>query len=423
MRISIIACAAAFAGGLSIGVPAGPASAQEIACGGTYTVARGDTLQNITRRVYGPELSYNFIYRNNRDVVGPNPSLIEVGMVLQLPCREGQTPAAAAPATEATEIETAPPETAAAGEATSEEAAEAAAPAASAPAGTTPIESAAVETDAATETAPASAAATGVAGLSARGDDIIKVVTATDYAPFHGEDLENGGMITEIADVALSRSLEKSRYRIDFINDWGAHIDPLILEGAYDLGISWFRPNCDLADKLSADAQFRCEKLAWSDPLFEQIIGYYVRSNDPKKPETHADLLGRSVCRPAGYSRFMMEEFDLVEPNITVVTPLGPTECFQMLAEGATDAVVIATTVADDTIAAQGLGAIVEEIPQLAYVASLHAVTSIDNPKKDVELGIINKGVQEIRESGKWFEIVQRHLVEHARKTAAAASN
>ena len=399
MRITYLAPVAALVGGLTVGVVTGPAAAKEIGCGGTYTVARGDTLQNITRRAYGPELSYNFLYRANRGVVGPNPSLIEVGMVLSVPCRDGQTPAPAA--TTAAAPAPAP-------EAEAEPAPEAA-PAAS-------TETAAA--DPAPAPAPAETSAPAPAGLSSRGDGILKIVTATDYAPFHGEDLENGGMINEITDVALSLTLDKSSYRIDFINDWGAHIDPLILEGAYDFGISWFRPNCDLREKLSADARFRCDRLAWSDPLFEQIIGYYVRTNDPQKPEGHGDLFGRSVCRPTGYSRFMMEEFDLVEPNITVATPTGPSECFQMLAEGTTDAVVIATTVADDTIAKLGLEAVVEEIPQLAYVASLHAVTSIDNPKKAEELAILNKGVQEIRESGKWFEIVQRHLVAHARKTA-----
>lgn len=407
MRISMLTAAAAIAGGLVVGAPAGPAAAQEISCGGTYTVVRGDTLQNITRRAYGPDLSYGFLYKANRGVVGPNPSAIEIGMVLQVPCREGQTPVAAVPPEPAPAAETAE----APATASSEAEAPATEPAAS--------ESAATETAEATPAAEPAVAAPAPGGLTARGDEMIKIVTATDYAPFHGEDLENGGMINEITDAALAMSLDKSKYRIDFINDWGAHIDPLILEGAYDLGISWFRPNCDVVEKLSADAQFRCEKLAWSDPLFEQIIGYYVRTNDPKKPETHADLFGRTVCRPAGYSRFMMEEFDLVEPNVNVATPDGPADCFQMLAEGTADAVVIATTVADDTIAAQGLGSIVEEIPQLAYVASLHAVTSIDNPKKAEELAILNKGVADLRESGRWFEIVQRHLVEHARKTSA----
>ena len=63
-----------------------PAQAQSLACGGDYTVARGDTLQKISRLAYGPDASYNALYKANRSVVGANPSLIEVGMVLTMPC-------------------------------------------------------------------------------------------------------------------------------------------------------------------------------------------------------------------------------------------------------------------------------------------------------------------------------------------------
>ena len=58
------------------------AEAQSLACGGEYTIKRGDTLMKVTRMAYGEGLSWNYLYKANRGVVGPNPSLIEVGMVL-----------------------------------------------------------------------------------------------------------------------------------------------------------------------------------------------------------------------------------------------------------------------------------------------------------------------------------------------------
>ncbi len=115
---------------------------------------------------------------------------------------------------------------------------------------------------------------------------------------------------------------------------------------------------------------------------------------------------------------FMLEEHDLVAPNVTMVTPSNPTDCMEILIEGEADVVVVASTVADDAISTLNISAKVEEQSQLASVITLHAVTSVDNPQKEQQMTLLNKGIQNVRESGKWFEIVQRHLVAHTRKKA-----
>lgn len=54
-------------------------------CGATYKVSPGDTLNVISGRVYGPNRALQ-LFEANRGVIGNNPNLIQVGMVLQLPC-------------------------------------------------------------------------------------------------------------------------------------------------------------------------------------------------------------------------------------------------------------------------------------------------------------------------------------------------
>lgn len=355
------------------------AEAQSLACGGEYTIKKGDTLQQVTRMAYGEGLSWRFIYKANKAVVGPDPSQIEVGMKIKVPCRRGQTPGVAA---------------------------QSATPAAP-KAATAPAASSATATTAATTPTARSM------------PDMMRLVTATDYAPFHDQNAQKGGMITEIADASLASVLSEGDYRIDFINDWSAHIDPLLTDNAYDIGLSWFRPNCSVIEKLSADNRFRCENLVFSDPLFEQIIAYFARADDVSSLETHADIMGRVICRPAGYSTFMLEEFDLVEPNVTIKQPDGPGDCFEMLADGEVDLVVLASTVADNTIAGMEMTDRFQELPQLAYVATLHAITSAENPNREANISAINRGLQNVRESGAWFEIVQRHLIEHSKRTAS----
>ncbi len=359
------------------------AEAQSLACGGEYIIKRGDTLQKVTRMAYGEGLSWSFIYKANKAVVGPNPSAIEVGMKIKVPCRKGQTPGVAAKAEAPKATATAAPATAA---------------------------------------APATTKASlplNVPGIATPGSSTFRFVTGSDWRPFQDQELENGGMITEIVDTAMETQRGPDGHKIDFINDYSAHLQTLIADIAYDFSFAWFRPNCDKMEKLGAESQFRCKALDWSDPLFEQIIGYYMRADDANVPATHADLLGRSICRPKGYALFMMEEFDLVEPAIALKRPVNTADCFEMLTEGEVDVVVLATMVADGAIAAGGMADQIAEQPQLSTVATMHAVTSINNPNKDAQLAVLNEGIRNVRESGAWFEIVQRHLVEHSKRTAA----
>lgn len=336
------------------------AQAQSVPCGQTHTVVPGDSLSAIARAAYGNTSSFQLIYSANAEVIGPNPELIEVGQVLRIPCPDETAPSIASEAV--------------------------------------------IRTEPTTEQIPAPEPRQ------------IRIVVGTDWAPFTNEDQEQGGLATEITNVALSLADGSPEYKIDFINDWGAHLQPLITDHAYDFSIAWFRPNCDVVDKLGDGSKFRCNNLDWSDPIFEQIVGYYTRA-DELAVEQHADLMGRTLCRPSGYATFMLEEFDLVDPNITLLQPSSPTDCFSKLVSGEVDAVVLAADVSDGTIAELGVKDKVRFNDGLSYVATMHAVIAKTNPMSGPFLETLNSGLRKIKQNGEWFRIVVRHMAEHRSKT------
>ena len=51
----------------------------------TYTVASGDSLSKIAKNHYGDAAKWHEVYEANKDLIGSNPDLIEVGQVLTLP--------------------------------------------------------------------------------------------------------------------------------------------------------------------------------------------------------------------------------------------------------------------------------------------------------------------------------------------------
>lgn len=50
----------------------------------TYTVKKGDTLSGIARKLTG-SASWRALYEQNRETIGSNPNMIQVGMVLTVP--------------------------------------------------------------------------------------------------------------------------------------------------------------------------------------------------------------------------------------------------------------------------------------------------------------------------------------------------
>lgn len=65
---------------------AGPAFAQQVACGSFYDVRPGDTLQRIAVRAYGPDGSWRTLWAVNADRLRGDPSLITVGDSVFVPC-------------------------------------------------------------------------------------------------------------------------------------------------------------------------------------------------------------------------------------------------------------------------------------------------------------------------------------------------
>lgn len=75
----------------------------------TYTVKSGDTLSAIAGKVLGNPNRWSEIYALNRDLIGPNPGLIRVGMALKMPGAVAAQPAPATPAAPAAPAKPATP--------------------------------------------------------------------------------------------------------------------------------------------------------------------------------------------------------------------------------------------------------------------------------------------------------------------------
>ncbi len=322
-----------------------------------YTVVRGDTLSRIASAA-DVEGGFQFLFNANTNVL-ENPNLLEVGQVLRIPCADGSLP-----------------------DATTTTASSVVRPATPAPTTSTPSRP-------------------------------LRITTGTGYAPFTDEDLPGGGMITRMVERSMELGNPDQEYNLIFINDWGSHLETLLPTGAIDMAFPWFLPNCDLVDNLSEASAYRCTDFNHSEPFYEILVDFFTLADSPYASATsHADLFGARICRPEAWFTFDLEAERLVAPNITYVTPVSQQECVQLLANGEVDVMTYDTLPAEEDIRESGFEDRITKLEPLSGSVSSHIFVSKDNAFANEALPIINAGLEELRLSGEWFNIVRESIQE-----------
>ena len=357
-------------------------TAAPIACGTIYEAQRGDWLHKIAVRAYG-EANYLAIYQANRDLLLDESSLT-VGARLLIPCLDGTGPSTRAEAKATGMLDD---------------------PSAEAKAVSAPFPGVGAPLAEASTPVPEVSAAAVVADTPDIG-----LLSGPDFAPFADPLLPKGGMIAELVSLSLARAAPGRSARLSFVDDWSRHLR-LLDSGEFDIGFPWYKPDCTRADRLTGTMRERCTGFVFSNPLYEVDMGFYVRAGDPLAEATAPEaLFGKRICRPAGYFTFDLEQAELFEPNVTRVIPPAAADCFAWLARGDVDAVSVSALAAADGISQLGLDGRVVPVAALASSQTLHVIAPEGNAEGRAYIDLVNEGLTEIQMSGRWFEVVSRHL-------------
>jgi polar amino acid transport system substrate-binding protein len=355
-----------FFAALSLGIlPIGTTHAQT--CGTDYAIKDGETLAQIAGRTYGSPAQWTIIFYANQDRLGANGSLLTPGLAIRLPCIGS-----------ASQPQPAPPAIA----------------------------------------APAQALSANEAFIISSLVRRLEVLTADNYQPYTGRALEGGGMLTQVLSASLDLIKEESKgkfdYGVSWVNDWAAHLNPLLLTRAFDVGFPWARPECEVAATLDAGSQLRCQKFFFADPMYEVVTSMFVRSNGSRITSLrNEEILGTSLCRPTGYP---VHELDRAGRNwvkdskITLIRPSSVDECFRLLDSGSVDGVVMSELVGRASIASLGFTDRVRVIDQPVALTTLHVLISKTHPHARTILYYLNSSLAKLRESGEYDRIVERHL-------------
>jgi polar amino acid transport system substrate-binding protein len=348
-----------------------PDRADAQTCGTEYTIKDGETLAQIAGRVYGNPTQWTVIFYANQDRLGGNMSLLVPGLSIRLPCigtdKSGQAPVTVSPSLGT--VVTAPP--------------------------------------------PATEPSFIISSLLRR----IEFLTADGFAPYTGRALEGGGMMTQLIDASMNLIKEEAKGRFDFgiswVNDWAAHLNPLLLTRAFDVGFPWARPDCESGLPLDQSSQFRCQRFFFSDPLYESVTGLFVRSNAKIRSLKREELTGMTLCRPQGAPTHELDKDGrnwVKDGLVTMMRPPSVDECFRLLGSGAVDGVVEAELAGRASMASLGLGDKVRMLDQPVALTTYHVLISKSHPHARTILYYVNASLEKLREKGEYDRIIERHL-------------
>ncbi|MGR3492631.1 MAG: peptidoglycan-binding protein LysM [Shimia sp.] len=349
----IIAAAAA---GLTLW--AGAAAAET--CGGTYRVKSGDSLSRIADVLYKDAGKWSAIHQANIGTIGDRPERITIGMKLNMTCIDG-LPVGLEGGVDVAEVTRS---------------------------SFTPLQ---------------------IAPGNAMNKRKIQLLTADDYAPFTDRNLPNGGLYTEVVNAAMTHVAPDQGFAINWVNDWSSHLEPLLSNALLDMGFPWSQPNCT-----AQPDTYRCQNVVFSEPLFEMLMLAFVANDRAFGFYEDTDMVGKRVCRPAGYATYLFDEDGrnwLTDELIELSQPPNIDDCFTMLMAGSVDAVVMNEFTGRKKIAEMGLsGAISPALGKPVAIDGLHVVAHKSHPDAEALMGLINDGIAGIRASGEYQRIIDTHM-------------
>ncbi len=341
-------------------------TARAQSCGSDYAIKEGKSLADIATRVYGNASQWTLIFYANQDRMGANASMLVPGLSIRIPCLGGQAPSVAPVAQEASPGR---PETA----------------------------NDAIELSASVRR--------------------IELLTADGLTPFTDRSLPNGGMITHIVSAAMGLIKEQSggsfSYNVSWVNDWAAHLNPLLITRAFDAGFPWIKPDCGSPNELSPDAKYRCQKFFFSDPLFEVFTVFFVKSNSTMTFAKDDEILGKTLCQPAGFSTYELDKGgrNWVKDNkVVLMRPPSIEDCFRLLDAGSVSAVVTSDLTGKAVATALGLSDRVKSLKRPVAIGSYHVVVPKTHPHASTMLYYINTATAKLRDSGEYDKIVDAHM-------------
>lgn len=233
--------------------------------------------------------------------------------------------------------------------------------------------------------------------------DNLRLVSGDDYAPFTGQQLPGGGMLTQVVQAALSArhigsSVEWRPWNRGYL---------MTLRGEYDATFPYVH------------TVEREREYFYSAPLFISKQHLFSRAGEVFEPEDPSVFIGKRLCYPLGWQPPAAIRQLVEEGHLTRHSPIGLDECARLLLLNRDDFFVADLRLGEAALRASG------EPPSrfrrsvgLFGSSALHLIVPRRHPRADEIIADFNAGLASLRADGKHQQIIEGYLLQHAEQHA-----
>lgn len=233
-----------------------------------------------------------------------------------------------------------------------------------------------------------------------------KIAAAADFHDYICSHNSDGGMLTAIVDAALRQEISDVEYDVS-INQGKSAFQEAKAHEDTQMSFPWYRPNCERGSFLTEHTKSLCDNFQWSESLYEVVVGYFSAKGYDRPLRRHPDVFGATLCVPGVEFPQMLHEVGVSDLNTRIIVRKSPAACLIAVKKKEADLALMPVSMAATEI--EHLGLEDEIVPHVALdrVLSLHAIAPLTSESAADDVSLLNSGLQKIRKSGEWFNIVQ----------------
>lgn len=223
----------------------------------------------------------------------------------------------------------------------------------------------------------------------------LRLVTGDDYAPFTGKALPAGGMLTQVVRAALQHS--NIANSLDW-NPWNRGYLKT-LRGDYDATFPYIR------------TPQREELFLYSAALFTAEQHIFSRAGEVIEVGDVPSMQGRRLCYSLGWQPPPIIQQLLDAGQISRHSPAGLNECARLLLLRRDDFFISDRRLGEAALRLSGVPlARFRRSDSAISSSTLHLIVPRRHPQAAVIIAQFNQGLAQLRASGEYQRLLERHL-------------
>ena len=227
----------------------------------------------------------------------------------------------------------------------------------------------------------------------------LRLVSGDDYAPFTGQQLPGGGMLTQVVQAALAAR------HIGSSVDWRPWKRGYLmtLKGEYDATFPYVR---------TAERE---REYLYSAPLFIAKQHLFSRAGEVFEPDDPSALIGKRLCYPLGWQPPAAIRQLVEAGRLTRHSPIGLDECARLLLLNRDDFFVADLRLGEAALRTSGESpSRFRRSTNILGDSALHLIVARSHPRAEEIIADFNAGLAWLRSSGKHRQLIEEYLLQQA---------